>query len=104
MSTLDALSDSPLPSTTDTSEDHVSQIFLGRLHCTTTITTTTTTYPTSRQPVTGTPSFITGPQMSDQSRQTSVSSVEIQHFGLPILSVSEASPPDEKNNRLDDYL
>ncbi|XP_074106279.1 uncharacterized protein LOC141532021 isoform X3 [Cotesia typhae] len=41
---------------------------------------------------------------SDQSRQTSVSSVEIQHFGLPILSVSEPSPPDEKNNRLDDYL
>ncbi|XP_034942068.1 uncharacterized protein [Chelonus insularis] len=36
-------------------------------------------------------------------KNTSVSSVEIQHFGLPILSISEPSPPDEKN-RLDDYL
>lgn len=36
-------------------------------------------------------------------RTTTESSIEVQHFGLPILSVSEPSPPDE-NERVDDYL
>ncbi|KAG6800381.1 hypothetical protein HZU73_04260 [Apis mellifera caucasica] len=36
-------------------------------------------------------------------RRTPESSIEVQHFGLPILSVSEPSPPDE-NDRVDDYL
>ncbi|XP_050460621.1 uncharacterized protein LOC126856272 isoform X5 [Cataglyphis hispanica] len=36
-------------------------------------------------------------------RGTTESSIEVQHFGLPILSVSEPSPPDE-NERVDDYL
>ncbi|XP_071856875.1 uncharacterized protein isoform X2 [Bombus fervidus] len=39
----------------------------------------------------------------DYSRHTPESSIEVQHFGLPILSVSEPSPPDE-NDRVDDYL
>ncbi|KYM99122.1 Fibronectin type III domain-containing protein 5 [Cyphomyrmex costatus] len=34
---------------------------------------------------------------------TTESSIEVQHFGLPILSVSEPSPPDE-SERVDDYL
>ncbi|GAB1868339.1 FNDC5 protein [Camponotus japonicus] len=36
-------------------------------------------------------------------RGTTDSSIEVQHFGLPILSVSEPSPPDE-SERVDDYL
>ncbi|XP_070156929.1 uncharacterized protein [Polyergus mexicanus] len=36
-------------------------------------------------------------------RETTESSIEVQHFGLPILSVSEPSPPDE-SERVDDYL
>ncbi|XP_036145920.1 uncharacterized protein LOC105834529 isoform X2 [Monomorium pharaonis] len=36
-------------------------------------------------------------------RATTESSIEVQHFGLPILSVSEPSPPDE-SERVDDYL
>ncbi|XP_077255135.1 uncharacterized protein LOC143893518 isoform X5 [Temnothorax americanus] len=36
-------------------------------------------------------------------RAATESSIEVQHFGLPILSVSEPSPPDE-NERVDDYL
>ncbi|XP_019883336.1 uncharacterized protein LOC105252055 isoform X7 [Camponotus floridanus] len=36
-------------------------------------------------------------------RGTIDSSIEVQHFGLPILSVSEPSPPDE-SERVDDYL
>ncbi|XP_029661210.1 uncharacterized protein LOC115234337 isoform X2 [Formica exsecta] len=36
-------------------------------------------------------------------RGTTESSIEVQHFGLPILSVSEPSPPDE-SERVDDYL
>ncbi|XP_039304036.1 uncharacterized protein LOC105203432 isoform X6 [Solenopsis invicta] len=36
-------------------------------------------------------------------RATTDSSIEVQHFGLPILSVSEPSPPDE-SERVDDYL
>lgn len=36
-------------------------------------------------------------------RGTAESSIEVQHFGLPILSVSEPSPPDE-SERVDDYL
>ncbi|XP_063973627.1 uncharacterized protein LOC135160704 isoform X14 [Diachasmimorpha longicaudata] len=39
----------------------------------------------------------------DYTRYTIEPNIETQHFGLPILSVSEPSPPDEKN-RLDDYL
>lgn len=39
----------------------------------------------------------------DYTRRTPESSIEVQHFGLPILSVSEPSPPDE-NDRVDDYL
>ncbi|XP_032677082.1 uncharacterized protein LOC116846808 isoform X3 [Odontomachus brunneus] len=39
----------------------------------------------------------------DYSRRTTESSIEVQHFGLPILSVSEPSPPDE-SERVDDYL
>ncbi|XP_017875895.1 uncharacterized protein LOC108622495 isoform X2 [Ceratina calcarata] len=39
----------------------------------------------------------------DYAKRTSESSIEVQHFGLPILSVSEPSPPDE-NDRVDDYL
>ncbi|XP_017762343.1 PREDICTED: uncharacterized protein LOC108552350 isoform X2 [Eufriesea mexicana] len=39
----------------------------------------------------------------DYARRTPESSIEVQHFGLPILSVSEPSPPDE-NDRVDDYL
>ncbi|EZA56336.1 hypothetical protein X777_02955 [Ooceraea biroi] len=38
-----------------------------------------------------------------RSTTTTESSIEVQHFGLPILSVSEPSPPDE-NERVDDYL
>lgn len=37
------------------------------------------------------------------TKRTPESSIEVQHFGLPILSVSEPSPPDE-NDRVDDYL
>ncbi|KYM92860.1 Fibronectin type III domain-containing protein 5 [Atta colombica] len=36
-------------------------------------------------------------------RAATESSIEVQHFGLPILSVSEPSPPDE-SERVDDYL
>ncbi|XP_018345737.1 PREDICTED: uncharacterized protein LOC108750640 isoform X2 [Trachymyrmex septentrionalis] len=36
-------------------------------------------------------------------RTATESSIEVQHFGLPILSVSEPSPPDE-SERVDDYL
>ncbi|KAL0128898.1 hypothetical protein PUN28_003931 [Cardiocondyla obscurior] len=36
-------------------------------------------------------------------RVTTESSIEVQHFGLPILSVSEPSPPDESEH-VDDYL
>ncbi|CAL7947071.1 unnamed protein product [Xylocopa violacea] len=39
----------------------------------------------------------------DYAKRTPESSIEVQHFGLPILSVSEPSPPDE-NDRVDDYL
>ncbi|XP_019696060.1 uncharacterized protein LOC105181186 isoform X2 [Harpegnathos saltator] len=39
----------------------------------------------------------------DYTRRTTESSIEVQHFGLPILSVSEPSPPDE-SERVDDYL
>ncbi|XP_076628024.1 uncharacterized protein LOC143345105 isoform X5 [Colletes latitarsis] len=39
----------------------------------------------------------------DYARRTPESSIDVQHFGLPILSVSEPSPPDE-NDRVDDYL
>nr|XP_034171179.1 uncharacterized protein LOC117600202 isoform X6 [Osmia lignaria] len=39
----------------------------------------------------------------DYARRTPESSIEVQHFGLPILSVSEPSPPDE-NDRVDEYL
>ncbi|XP_015118298.1 uncharacterized protein LOC107041973 isoform X2 [Diachasma alloeum] len=39
----------------------------------------------------------------DYTRYTIEPSIETQHFGLPILSISEPSPPDEKD-RLDDYL
>ncbi|XP_076674379.1 uncharacterized protein LOC143372222 isoform X2 [Andrena cerasifolii] len=39
----------------------------------------------------------------DYARRTPESSIKDQHFGLPILSVSEPSPPDEKD-RIDDYL
>ncbi|XP_076232638.1 uncharacterized protein LOC143178080 [Calliopsis andreniformis] len=39
----------------------------------------------------------------DYARRTPESSTKDQHFGLPILSVSEPSPPDEKD-RIDDYL
>ncbi|XP_053987606.1 uncharacterized protein LOC128880997 isoform X3 [Hylaeus volcanicus] len=39
----------------------------------------------------------------DYARRTPESSVDVQHFGLPILSVSEPSPPDE-NDRVDEYL
>ncbi|KAK0094800.1 hypothetical protein PV326_009958 [Microctonus aethiopoides] len=39
----------------------------------------------------------------DFSKRTMGASVETQHFGLPILSISEPSPPDERD-RLDDYL
>ncbi|KAG7209155.1 hypothetical protein KM043_015295 [Ampulex compressa] len=39
----------------------------------------------------------------DYARRTTESSIEVQHFGLPILSVSEPSPPDEAE-RVDDYL
>lgn len=38
-----------------------------------------------------------------KQRATTESSIEVQHFGLPILSVSEPSPPDE-SERVDDYL
>ncbi|CAL1675224.1 unnamed protein product [Lasius platythorax] len=38
-----------------------------------------------------------------KQRTTTESSIEVQHFGLPILSVSEPSPPDE-SERVDDYL
>ncbi|XP_020278601.1 uncharacterized protein LOC109852136 isoform X2 [Pseudomyrmex gracilis] len=38
-----------------------------------------------------------------KQRVTTESSIEVQHFGLPILSVSEPSPPDE-NERVDEYL
>ncbi|XP_018315942.1 uncharacterized protein [Mycetomoellerius zeteki] len=36
-------------------------------------------------------------------RAATESSIEVQHFGLPILSVSEPSPPDE-SERVDEYL
>ncbi|XP_076282908.1 uncharacterized protein LOC143210125 isoform X12 [Lasioglossum baleicum] len=39
----------------------------------------------------------------DYARSTPESSIDVQHFGLPILSVSEPSPPDE-NDRVDEYL
>ncbi|XP_023288565.1 uncharacterized protein LOC105703806 isoform X2 [Orussus abietinus] len=39
----------------------------------------------------------------DYARRTPESSMEVQHFGLPILSISEPSPPDE-TDRVDDYL
>nr|XP_033325837.1 uncharacterized protein LOC117219502 isoform X8 [Megalopta genalis] len=39
----------------------------------------------------------------DYTRSTPESSMDVQHFGLPILSVSEPSPPDE-NDRVDEYL
>ncbi|XP_043258516.1 uncharacterized protein LOC122400859 isoform X5 [Colletes gigas] len=39
----------------------------------------------------------------DYARRTPESSTDVQHFGLPILSISEPSPSDE-NNRVDDYL
>ncbi|XP_014487426.1 PREDICTED: uncharacterized protein LOC106751134 isoform X2 [Dinoponera quadriceps] len=39
----------------------------------------------------------------DYTRRPTESSIEVQHFGLPILSVSEPSPPDE-SERVDDYL
>ncbi|XP_076161381.1 uncharacterized protein LOC143143693 [Ptiloglossa arizonensis] len=39
----------------------------------------------------------------DYARRTPESSIDVQHFGLPILSVSEPSPPDE-TDRVDDYL
>ncbi|XP_078043504.1 uncharacterized protein LOC144473481 isoform X2 [Augochlora pura] len=39
----------------------------------------------------------------DYAKSTPESSMDVQHFGLPILSVSEPSPPDE-NDRVDEYL
>ncbi|KZC08108.1 Fibronectin type III domain-containing protein 5 [Dufourea novaeangliae] len=39
----------------------------------------------------------------DYAKNTLESSFDVQHFGLPILSVSEPSPPDE-NDRVDEYL
>ncbi|XP_076390742.1 uncharacterized protein LOC100880196 isoform X5 [Megachile rotundata] len=39
----------------------------------------------------------------DYAKRGPESSIEVQHFGLPILSVSEPSPPDE-NDRVDEYL
>lgn len=39
----------------------------------------------------------------DYARRTPEASVETQHFGLPILSISEPSPPDEMD-RVDEYL
>ncbi|XP_066588585.1 uncharacterized protein [Prorops nasuta] len=39
----------------------------------------------------------------EYAKRTPESSIEIHHFGLPILSVSEPSPPDE-SERVDDYL
>nr|KAF7408927.1 hypothetical protein H0235_013779 [Vespula pensylvanica] len=39
----------------------------------------------------------------DYTRRTPESSIDVKHFGLPILSVSEPSPPDE-DGRVDDYL
>ncbi|XP_015595792.1 uncharacterized protein LOC107267993 isoform X2 [Cephus cinctus] len=39
----------------------------------------------------------------DYARCTKDSSIDAQHFGLPILSISEPSPPDEIE-RVDDYL
>ncbi|XP_014614777.1 PREDICTED: uncharacterized protein LOC106792774, partial [Polistes canadensis] len=39
----------------------------------------------------------------DYAKRTPESSIDVKHFGLPILSVSEPSPPDE-DGRVDDYL